>query len=338
MFLQIPVFLGLFHVLQRLDPAADHDPDALRLDGCAVGQRRAGPAVRRPIAGPLRRRRRPSWRTSTRRASTVKIVAGVLVLIMMVTTFLTSRQMILKTGWSAGPAAAHDPEADALRHPVLAADLRLVLPDRRHHLLGHAEHLLARPAVLGAAQVPAAGHRRQHPDEDAQPSAPIPDRPASWPARARPSRRLPPEARPGGGPEPGRPEAVRFRRKADRAGRRRARDPVARRRSREPSRSAAKAAAQPSRHRPTAKSGASLEQVADAAQRRRRSPTTERRRDHDRRDAEGRAAPRPRRTARQVTTSARAGLQRRVGRAASKCGSAAHRARANPQEGRPPKR
>ena len=36
-------------------------------------------------------------------ARTVKIVAGVLVLIMMVTTFMTSRQMILKTGWSEDP-------------------------------------------------------------------------------------------------------------------------------------------------------------------------------------------------------------------------------------------
>jgi len=34
---------------------------------------------------------------------TVKIVAGILVIIMMVTTFLTSRQMILKTGWSQDP-------------------------------------------------------------------------------------------------------------------------------------------------------------------------------------------------------------------------------------------
>jgi len=34
---------------------------------------------------------------------TVKIVAGILVLIMMVTTYLTSRQMILKTGWAEDP-------------------------------------------------------------------------------------------------------------------------------------------------------------------------------------------------------------------------------------------
>jgi YidC/Oxa1 family membrane protein insertase len=33
----------------------------------------------------------------------VKIIAGVLVLIMMTTTYMTSRQMILKTGWAEDP-------------------------------------------------------------------------------------------------------------------------------------------------------------------------------------------------------------------------------------------
>jgi YidC/Oxa1 family membrane protein insertase len=36
-------------------------------------------------------------------ATTVKIIAGVLVLTMMATTYLTSRQMILKTGWAEDP-------------------------------------------------------------------------------------------------------------------------------------------------------------------------------------------------------------------------------------------
>jgi YidC/Oxa1 family membrane protein insertase len=35
--------------------------------------------------------------------TTVKIVAGILVVIMIVTTYLTSRQMILKTGWAEDP-------------------------------------------------------------------------------------------------------------------------------------------------------------------------------------------------------------------------------------------
>jgi YidC/Oxa1 family membrane protein insertase len=35
--------------------------------------------------------------------TTVKIVAGILVVIMIVTTYMTSRQMILKTGWAEDP-------------------------------------------------------------------------------------------------------------------------------------------------------------------------------------------------------------------------------------------
>ena len=35
--------------------------------------------------------------------TTIRIVAAVLVVIMIVTTFMTSRQMILKTGWSEDP-------------------------------------------------------------------------------------------------------------------------------------------------------------------------------------------------------------------------------------------
>src|SRR5205085_1207110 len=35
--------------------------------------------------------------------TTVKILAGILVLIMMATTYATSRQMILKTGWAEDP-------------------------------------------------------------------------------------------------------------------------------------------------------------------------------------------------------------------------------------------
>ncbi len=39
----------------------------------------------------------------------------------------------------------------------------MVLPDRRDHLLGHQQPLHARPAVLGAPQVPAAEDRQQEP-------------------------------------------------------------------------------------------------------------------------------------------------------------------------------
>jgi YidC/Oxa1 family membrane protein insertase len=92
-FLQIPVFIGLFWVLRRLDPrriddktteygwtkAQFHDASIAELFGA-------------PIAS-----------TFTSGDGTTKLVAGLLVIIMIVTTYMTSRQMILKTGWAEDP-------------------------------------------------------------------------------------------------------------------------------------------------------------------------------------------------------------------------------------------
>jgi YidC/Oxa1 family membrane protein insertase len=102
MFLQIPVFLGLFHVLQRLNPVqttnttlygwtqGEWDSAArARLFGVSIASRFADGSNQLHILGSS--------------GVSVKILAGVLILIMMGTTFLTSRQMILKTGWSADP-------------------------------------------------------------------------------------------------------------------------------------------------------------------------------------------------------------------------------------------
>jgi YidC/Oxa1 family membrane protein insertase len=102
MFLQIPVFLGLFHILQRLDPVqiknttlygwtqVDWDSAAhAHLFGVSIAARFADGGTQLGILDSS--------------GVAVKIIAGVLVLVMMGTTFLTSRQMILKTGWSADP-------------------------------------------------------------------------------------------------------------------------------------------------------------------------------------------------------------------------------------------
>jgi YidC/Oxa1 family membrane protein insertase len=102
MFLQIPVFLGLFHVLQRLDPVqtknttlygwtqVEWDSAArAHLFGVSIAARFADGANQLHILDS--------------NGIAVKIIAGVLILAMMGTTFLTSRQMILKTGWSTDP-------------------------------------------------------------------------------------------------------------------------------------------------------------------------------------------------------------------------------------------
>jgi YidC/Oxa1 family membrane protein insertase len=101
MFLQIPVFLGLFHVLRRLNPANTQTT----LYGWTTEQFHE--ATRASLfTAPL-----PSKFGSSAaelaalqaNGTAVKIIAGILVLIMMMTTYLTSRQMILKTGWAEDP-------------------------------------------------------------------------------------------------------------------------------------------------------------------------------------------------------------------------------------------
>ncbi|TDC39916.1 membrane protein insertase YidC [Micromonospora sp. 15K316] len=101
MFLQIPVFLGLFHVLKRLNPTNDKKT----LYGWAADQFNSASNAKlftAPISGKF-------GSTPVELANlgangtTVKIIAGVLVLVMMGTTYLTSRQMILKTGWAEDP-------------------------------------------------------------------------------------------------------------------------------------------------------------------------------------------------------------------------------------------
>ncbi|MET7966013.1 membrane protein insertase YidC [Micromonospora sp. NPDC005305] len=101
MFLQIPVFLGLFHTLKRLNP----DNQGKTLYGWTVEQFNSASNAKlftAPISGKF-------GSTASEMAAlganltTVKIVAGVLVCIMIATTYLTSRQMILKTGWAEDP-------------------------------------------------------------------------------------------------------------------------------------------------------------------------------------------------------------------------------------------
>ena len=92
MFLQVPVFIGLFHVLRRLDP---NQVKNTTLYGWTHEQFHNASLARlfnAPIAD--------SFATGN---GTTKVVAGVLVLTMITTTYLTSRQMILKTGWSEDP-------------------------------------------------------------------------------------------------------------------------------------------------------------------------------------------------------------------------------------------
>jgi YidC/Oxa1 family membrane protein insertase len=110
---QAPVFLGLFHVLRHLKPTM---PEAMKtLYGWTVSQFDSASSAKlfgAPIAA--------SFRSAPHQLAqlgadgiTVMIVSAALIVAMIATTYLTSRQMILKTGW------AEDPQQRMLQRVML---------------------------------------------------------------------------------------------------------------------------------------------------------------------------------------------------------------------------
>jgi YidC/Oxa1 family membrane protein insertase len=120
-FLQVPVFISLFWILgRRMDPnrveAVENgfplDASNIELYGWTFEKYKSAAEAKlfnAPIAAVFSER---GWfdRNMTQfypemgtTELNVQIVAGVLTLIMVVTTFFTSRQMILKTGWATDP-------------------------------------------------------------------------------------------------------------------------------------------------------------------------------------------------------------------------------------------
>ncbi|WP_027661598.1 membrane protein insertase YidC [Salinispora fenicalii] len=103
MFLQIPVFLGLFHVLRRLNPNKAESGKTLygwtvdQFDSVSVAKLFTAPIAGKFGSSP------EELAALGADGTTVKVMAGILVLLMMGTTYLTSRQMILKTGWAEDP-------------------------------------------------------------------------------------------------------------------------------------------------------------------------------------------------------------------------------------------
>jgi YidC/Oxa1 family membrane protein insertase len=103
MVLQVPVFLSLFHVLRHLKPGISEHNKTLygwktHLFDSAADARLFDAPIPAKFSSTA-----AQLDALNASGSTVKIVAAVLVLIMMVTTFMNSRQMILKTGWSTDP-------------------------------------------------------------------------------------------------------------------------------------------------------------------------------------------------------------------------------------------
>jgi YidC/Oxa1 family membrane protein insertase len=103
MLVQIPVMWSLFHVLRHLNP--DRHEATKKLYGWTVPLFDSASHAKlfgAPIAASFKS---PANDLANMHANgmTVKIVAAILIAIMIATTYLTSRQMILKTGWAEDP-------------------------------------------------------------------------------------------------------------------------------------------------------------------------------------------------------------------------------------------
>jgi YidC/Oxa1 family membrane protein insertase len=92
--LQMPIFFGVFHIVKRLDPSLAVSDDNKQLYGWTVDQFNSGAAAKLFNV---------SIGATFGMGGTAAVLCGVLGVVMIVTTYMTSRQMILKTGWSEDP-------------------------------------------------------------------------------------------------------------------------------------------------------------------------------------------------------------------------------------------
>ncbi|MFC4042119.1 membrane protein insertase YidC [Dactylosporangium siamense] len=103
MFLQIPVFIGLLHVLRHLKPGTSNHQ--MELYGWSIPEF-MGAVDARLFDAPIVAKFSSSASDLAKidaNSTTVKIVAAILVALMITTTYLTQRQMIMKTGWNSDP-------------------------------------------------------------------------------------------------------------------------------------------------------------------------------------------------------------------------------------------
>jgi YidC/Oxa1 family membrane protein insertase len=115
LFLQIPVFISLFWILRRLNPSRPAAVEAGELseadskitlygwtldqfEGASLAQLFSAPIASRFFDDDFAR-----FDELGANITSTRIVTGVLVVLMMITTYLTAKQMILKTGWATDP-------------------------------------------------------------------------------------------------------------------------------------------------------------------------------------------------------------------------------------------
>ncbi|GAA3393893.1 membrane protein insertase YidC [Cryptosporangium minutisporangium] len=108
-FLQIPVFLGLFHVLRLINPESESAFRAMTTEyGWTEEQFNSASEARifgAPIAAAFRNTAEQLEQLDASRLA-VTLVSGILILTMVVTTYITQRQMIARNGPAADPTQA----------------------------------------------------------------------------------------------------------------------------------------------------------------------------------------------------------------------------------------
>ena len=103
MFLQIPVFIGLLHVLRHLRPGlSDHSKTLYGWTSGAFDDAVLARLFNAPIVAKFSSSAKDIAAIDAN-STTVKIVAACLVVVMIFTTYMTQRQMIKKTGWNEDP-------------------------------------------------------------------------------------------------------------------------------------------------------------------------------------------------------------------------------------------
>jgi YidC/Oxa1 family membrane protein insertase len=101
--IQAPIFIGVFHVLRHLKPTQPIQNRSLY--GWTVGEFNSASHAKlfgAPIAASIKSSNADLIALHTTRAN-VTVVAAVLIAIMIITTYMTSRQMILRTGRATDP-------------------------------------------------------------------------------------------------------------------------------------------------------------------------------------------------------------------------------------------
>ncbi|TQS41463.1 membrane protein insertase YidC [Cryptosporangium phraense] len=108
-FLQIPVFIGLFHVLRLINPNSDSAFKAMTTEyGWTADQFNSASEARifgAPIAAAFRSTTEQLEQLDASRLA-VTLVAGILIITMVATTYITQRQMIARNGVAADPTQA----------------------------------------------------------------------------------------------------------------------------------------------------------------------------------------------------------------------------------------